>query len=280
MPAEAVHVSALHDAAVPPPRADAAKLGALFVDLPYFDRFPLAVGRYLFKRPPAPSRWGDVTHHRAPIAVARALMEEARRADAAARGWLHSFALGYICHAAVDRSVHPHVNAFAKARAEAQGDTLSRQHQEVEKYQSILFHEQRLGRDFMGTLALRDYCAVDASPLWKSPDVRDAVQRALNRAWGEAPLPADFRDWAGGYAQYLLLIASPLGKTVAPPAAKERVRAELFDGPAFPKQFEAAVAQSNRWMAALGAYFDDGRFDDSAKAQLEAEIPEGTIDPT
>ncbi len=277
MPAEGVHFSALNDSAVATPHPGAARLGAVFVDLPYFDRFPSAVLRYLLDRPPAPSRWGDVTHHRAPIAVGRGLAEEAARLGGDDGAWLHALALGYISHAAVDRSVHPHVNALAAARAERLRDTHARQHQEVEKYQSILFHDARMGFEVMGTRALYEHCIVDPSPLWKPGRVADAVERVLQGAWGEAPSREELKSWSKGYVQYVKLIASPLGRRVAPREEKERVRAEVF--PHFAEQFSRAVAQSRRWMQALDAYVRDGRFDESARAQLERVIPEGTIDP-
>ena len=274
MPAEGVHFSALRDSGL---SGDAARLGAVFVDLPYFERFPLAVLRYLLDAGPLPSRWGDVTHRRAPIAVGRGLMEQAVRLGGEAGAWLEAFALGYISHAAVDRSMHPWVNSLALERAQRLDDTLERQHQEVEKFQSIIFHDGRLGFEVMGTGALYAHCTVDAAPLWTPGPVREAVQRVLSEAWGEAPAPALLRGWARGYAQYVTLIASPLGRRVAPREEKEVARAELFQG--FEGRFDAAVAQSKRWISALKAYGRDGAFDASARAALERELPEGTIDP-
>ena len=277
MPAEGVHFSALDDSGFACSLPGALRLGAVFVDLPYFERFPMAVLRYLLERPPAASRWGDVTHNRAPIAVGRGLVEEAQRLGGEEGAWLRALALGYICHAAVDRAVHPHVNALAARRAERLKDTPARQHIEIEKYQSILFHDARMGFEVMGTRALYEHCIVDAAPLWRPGRVSDAVQRVLLAAWGEAPTRATLRGWSRGYAQYVALIASPLGSRVAPREEKERVRAEVFEG--FAEQFSGAVAQSKRWMRALEAYARDAAFDASARAELERVMPEGTIDP-
>ncbi|MBK7863607.1 MAG: hypothetical protein IPJ65_34375 [Archangiaceae bacterium] len=277
MPAEAVHLSAFADSRVTVPHVEAARLGALFVDLPYFESFPLSVARYLFKRPPATSRWGDVTHQKAPIAVGRGLMEEGVRLGGADGAWLRSLALGYVSHAAVDRSMHPFVNRLAAARAARLGDAHARQHQEVEKYQSILFHDARLGFEVMGTRELHAYCTVDASPLHRPGAIAQAVDRVLLSAWGVAPGLERFSGWARGYAQYIALISSPLGKRVAPPAQKERERPELF--PQFEERFARAVQQSRTWVETLAAYGADARFDASARAELERVMPEGTIDP-
>ena len=91
MPAEAVHLSALQDtlagAAAPlaaatagPALREAARLGAVFVDLPYFESFPRVLLDYVLKRPQRPSRWGDIFHQRTPIALGRALAESAAAA--------------------------------------------------------------------------------------------------------------------------------------------------------------------------------------------------------
>ncbi len=274
MPAEGIHFSVLGDSGV---GGSAARLGALFVDLPYFDSFWWGVVRYLLKVGPSPSAWGDVTHNRAPIAVGRGFMEEGVRMKGDGGLWLRGLAAGYICHAAADRSMHAHINALAKARAERLGDKPQRQHLEVEKFQSILFHDARMGFEVMGTQALVTHCEIDAAPLWKPGPVRDAVQRVMKAAWGEAPSPRLFRGWAKGYAQYLKLIGGPLGKRVAPGPEKEAAREEVFTG--FHERYDAAVAKSKRWIATLSAYGDDGVFDASARAALESEMPEGTIDP-
>lgn len=295
MPAEAVHLSALHDTLTELPASArawlsgaelqaAARLGAILVDLPYFDRFPSAVLNYVLKRPQHASRWGDVFHHGKPIAFLRELGETAvalcrNELTAECGAILRAIALGYASHAAVDTSMHPMVNGTARARMRTHGRTLGEQHQEVEKFQSILFHEQRLGFDFMGSSQLYRYIAIDVRPVQRPTPVQTALRGALHRIYGEAPDEAELGSWARGYRSYVLLLSSPLGKTIAPPAAKEREKAGLFDGLGFPGRFSRAVAQSRRWVDTFAGYLADGRFDDSARAALHREIPEASIDP-
>lgn len=295
MPAEAVHLSALQDTltGAPGPVAalvgrpelrEAARLGAVFVDLPYFESFPRVLLNYLLNRPQRPSRWGDIFHHRTPIAVGRALGEagaalQHSRATRSEGQYLQALALGYFSHAAVDTSAHPQINAMARERARRLGSTHGQQHQEVEKFQSILLHEQRFGFDFMGTATLREHIRIDMRPLLEPGPIASAVQAALLRCHGEAPDPGSVRSWVSGYRSYVRILVSPLGKTIAPPAAKRRARPELFDAVDFPARFAAAVAQSRRWVATLGDYLQDGRFDDSALTAFARAIPEGSIDP-
>ena len=259
MPAEAIHLSALHDtltgagahaAALTsrPELREAARLGAIFVDLPYFESFPLVLLRYVLHRPQRPSRWGDIFHQRTPVAVGRTLAEVGAQLQrcAATRSegeYLQALAVGYFSHAAVDTSAHPLINALSRERAQRLGSTLGQEHQEVEKFQSILFHEQRFGFDFMGTETLRRHIAIDLRPLTAPGPIASAVHGVLLRCHGEAPGPARYHSWTSGYRSYVRILVSPLGKTVAPPAAKRRARAELYDRVDFPQRFAAAVSQ-------------------------------------
>jgi hypothetical protein len=295
MPAEAIHLSALSDCLagardpirrmVPPSLVGAARVGALLVDLPYFDRFAAGLVRYVVGLPQAtPSRWGDVLHGRAPILLGVRLGEAgvalARQKPTAEAGqYLGALALGYISHAALDTAIHPLVNRLAAQRALALGDTLAHQHTEVEKFHSILFHEQRNGVDFMGTEGAAAHNRVDFSPLVAAGPVRDALHRAMTQVLGEVPTRADFLRWTRGYALYLRALASWIGKRVAPPAAKERERPAVFDAVGFPRRFEDAVGRSRRWMELLAAYLTDGACDAPARAALFREIPEQTLDP-
>jgi len=254
------------------------------VDLPYFDEFALAVLNFVRKRAQKHSPWGDIFHHGTPISVGRRLGERAitlsRSAATREVGeTLHALSIGYMCHAAVDTSMHPMVNRAARARQRTHGGAHSRQHQEVEKFQSILFHEQRNGFDFMGTLKLYRYISVEGRLLGDASPLQDAVREVIAAEYQRAPSAAELRRWVSGYRTYAMLLASPLGKTIAPAADKERERPGLFDGLEFPRRFGEAVAQSRRWVTAFTDYLSDGRFDDSARAALAAIIPEGTIDP-
>src|SRR5688572_26807297 len=112
MPAEAVHLSALLDS-LPGSPAEAllrrhgreARLGAILVDLPYFDRFALGVLRYLLRRPVAGSTWGASFHLRRPVGLGKALLRRAASLRAAAPtredgDRLLALALGYFSHLA------------------------------------------------------------------------------------------------------------------------------------------------------------------------------------
>jgi hypothetical protein len=295
VPAEAIHLSALMDtltvlpipvrrALCAPAGGEAVRAGAMFVDLPYCDRFRRTLVRYVLGVPPQLSPWGDVLHQRAPIALCRGLAEAGARlqrsaASREAGAYLVALALGYASHAALDTALHPLVNALAGVRGAALGDPhLIRQHQEVEKFQSVLFHEERHGHDYLGTPVLRDFLAIDWRPLCAGP-VLQAVLGEMRAALGEAPEPALLRRWTRGYGTYIGVLGGLLGRRVATGAEKERERPALYDAVGFPGRFAAAVGRSVDWVRTLHDYVSDGAFDDSARAELGRRIPEQSLDP-
>jgi hypothetical protein len=308
VPAEGIHLSALDDLIATGParcvsrlsagaRREAARLGSVLVDLPYFESFAMAVANYLLRRPQRTSPWGDTMHHTQPIAVGRRLMAAgfaALRAAGGARGaqeqaeLVIAFALGYIAHAAVDRSMHPLVNYLAQQRSLRTGRRPDQEHHEVEKYQSILFHEDRFGIDMMGRLFLYNYLDIDFTllcgrrgqawgPLWP------ALYHALHKTHGIAPTLADFRRWTGSFDDYRLILTSPLGATLVPDYEKLFTRPALYDAVRFPRRYQVAVGAAGDWADALLSYglalSFEPRNDTSAETALQHLIPEGSIDP-
>lgn len=304
MPAEGIHLSALDDVIATGSalttrylargsRRQAARLGTLFVDLPYFDRFGKAVLNFLLGRPLHGSAWGDTLHQRMPIALGMHLMRTgcglAQRSPSSLereKGELIiAFALGYIAHAAVDRSLHPLVNRMALVRSKKSGLTVEQEHHNVEKYQSILFHEERFGLDMMGRWFLYHYLDIDASllcgrrfrddggPLWW------AVHEALICTHREAPSLDDYRRWTKSLDRYRVLLTSPLGRTVVPDYDKLWERPAVYDAVRFPLRYRDAMQQAVVWTDALLRWGQDGRFDASAQRDLLQQIPEGSIDP-
>jgi hypothetical protein len=283
MPAEAIHLSALEDtrSAVDGAIARAiaahsreARLGAVLVDLPYFENFPVELARYVLRRTPRPSLWGDRLHRVAPSRVGLELLRAARRGGTR-RGPLTALALGYLSHAAVDHALHPLVNRLARVRAKANSSTEAAEHREVEKFQSILFHERRLGSDRMGTRDLLAYIDIDGARVFSDGALRTAVDGALHAALGESPGSRRWQGWSRGYWQYTRVLGSPLGKLPAPPAAKDREREELYLAPHFDAAYLRAVERSRRWVTAGFVALDGDRLTDE---NWFTKVPEGSID--
>lgn len=285
MPADAIHLAALCDlrdsgrwpsAAAPP--WEAARLGAVFVDLPYYERIGLTLAAHVLGRHVSWSDWGHRFHTERPVAFASALLAEARglRSAAATRAagdWLAAFTLGAVCHAAVDRALHPLINRLASTRAA--GRPLSREHQEVEKLQSILFHRERFGRELLGKPELVPYMTVDATPLVREPVLEGALFRASAQTYG-TPLEAQAVDrWTRGYQAYVRLMAGALGPHVVSEGVLEEARPGVYQGPSFERRFQEAVAFAARCVDAAARELEEG----GRSAGLDATLPEGTLDP-
>jgi hypothetical protein len=234
------------------------------------------------KLPTAVSKWGDELHHGRPMLIAKSLFWRARGlyadgADAAADRVL-ALALGFVSHLAVDASLHPLVNRLARARAERIGDHPLRQHTEVEKFQSVLFHEARNGFDFMGRPEFAAHISVPARLIHEDAALRAAFCAGLEVALGHAPSQALLVDWARGYSQYVWLVSSIAGKTLAPERAKRSIHDEVYAGSwgTFQAAYAEAVASSRRALDCGLAFALSG--DQSAEQALDAELPPGAID--
>jgi hypothetical protein len=287
MPVEAIHISAYVDS-LNASRAPASlrrgellalgRLGSLVIDFPYFERFPIGVLRYLLNRPTAQSSWGEQLHMGNPVQAAVSLIECARASQSER---VQALALGFVSHLAVDRSLHPLVNRMARERARRLDRDPAREHTEVEKFHSVLFHEERLGFDFMGEPALRAHIEVDADAVYRDADLFIALDAAFNEATGSAPGREVFARWSRGYRQYVWLVSSRVGKRIVPAEVKQRVHGELYRGAwgAFSDAYGVAVGCSRD---AIDAALDWLQASDAgasrARGMFSRTLPAGPID--
>jgi len=287
MPAEGIHLTALreatHASALDAPvrrrlvrRDDAARFGAIVPDLPYFHRYAVEVVRYVARLPAQPSPWGAAIHDGGAVALLGSLLAVARRERDDVLG---AIALGVASHCAIDRALHPLINALA--RRYPAGKSHDASHREVEKFQSICFHEQYLGRDTMGTPGISGYLT-----LHLAGQLDERLLRLLGEAWagalGRAPAAGELAGFARGYRQHARLLGTPLGKRIAPPAAKDAARPRYLRGPwgAFDALLEDAIAASVAVVNAAGAVLEaEDRDAGVATAALARLLPAGTIDP-
>ncbi len=287
MPAEGIHLTAVREATAaerlsPAVRRrlvkydDEARFGAILVDLPYFHRYALEVARYLTGRPAGPSRWGAELHGGGAVTLLAALLERARRERDPVLG---AIALGVASHCAIDRALHPLVNSLA--RRFPHGKNHDSSHREVEKFQSICFHERYLGRDTMGTPGITAYLTIHLAA-----QLDDRLSRLVREAWaealGDAPGARELAGFVRGYRRHAWLLGTPLGKRIAPPAAKDEARPRYLHGAwgTFEALLEAAIAGSVEIVNAAGAVLEAGDRDAAAaRAALEGLLPAGTIDP-
>ena len=288
MPAEGIHLTALREALAAGGLGtaarrrisndeDAARLGALLVDLPYFDHYIGEVVRYLAGRAARSSPWGAILHEGGAITLLHALLDVARAEPAGSK--MGAVALGLASHLAIDRALHPLVNALA--RAFPHGD-LGTSHREVEKFQSICFHETYLGRDLMGDRGISRHLTIDLVGGLGDDAVGRPILAAFARAFGKAPSRRELARLGRGYRAHTWLLGSRLGKRIAPPAAKEAARPKFLHGAwgSFEEHLASAVTASLTVIDAAADVLDaDERDLPAARAALDHALPAGTIDP-
>jgi hypothetical protein len=245
--------------------------------LPYFDRYAEELVRYVLRFPARPSAWGARIHGGGgAIDLVYVVLEHARRERSAL---LAALALGLASHACIDRSIHPLVNALARRFPESASHDAS--HREVEKFQSILFHERYYGRDHMGTPGIVRLVSVPAVELLSATSAGTALVAAFARAAADADTAGPLRRMTRGYAMHARVLGSPLGKRVAPPAEKERARPLFLEGPwgTFERVLEEAIERSRPVLEAVWTAFEaDDRDADNARVALVAMLPPGSIE--
>ncbi len=287
MPAEGIHLTALREATASERLGadvrrrlvrhdDAARLGAILADLPYFDRYAGEVLRYVTGRPARPSPWGAAIHEGGAVALLGTLLRVARDERDET---LAAIALGLASHCAIDRALHPLINALA--RRHQGGPTHDASHREVEKFQSICFHERYVGRDTMGTPAITSLLTIGLTRHLDDQRL-EIVRRAWETALERAPTLAELRRMMTGYRTHAWLLGTPLGARVAPPAAKDAARPRYLVGAwgSFEAALASAIDRSVAVLGAAGAVLDaDERDASRAAAELDRLLPPGTIDP-
>jgi hypothetical protein len=287
VPAEWIHLTALREAAflgslaTPARRCvlrfeSAARLGAIGPDLPYFDHYGEELVRYVAGIPARASSWGARVHSGGAIELLGSVLDRARRERSEL---LAALAMGLASHASIDRSMHPLVNALARRFPEGRSHDAS--HREVEKFQSILFHERYYGRDHLGSAAIGPLIGVPAAELIATTLAGPALAQAYGRMSSESRFEKPLRRMANGYGMHRAVLSSPLGKRVASAAEKERARPIFFEGGwgNFERVLEQTVRFSVPVIEAVWAAFEaTDRDATSARAALAALLPEGSIE--
>jgi hypothetical protein len=288
VPAEAIHLTALREA-LSSPRVDVAvtrrvahhddavRLGALLVDLPYYHKFGGEVVRYMLRIPAKPSLWGNRLHEGGAVTLLSALLHIARQTADETTG---AVALGLASHVAIDRALHPLINALA--RRYPVGRNHDSAHREAEKFQSICFHEVYFGRDLMGTSALTQHLAIKLALRLADASLARPILDAFVRAFNVAPAASDFSGFGRGYGLHVRLLGSALGRRIAPQPAKEAARPRYLHGAwgVFSSLLEVAILASVPVVNAACAVLEATDRDEAAAfSALERVFPPGSIDP-
>ena len=295
MPVDAIHLTAMREGVAHAgvsaearrvvARAEhAARLGAVWLDLPYFASFRANVVRYGLGLALPHSAWGTETHDRAAPLLRAVIRHGAAVRDELARCEAAAFTIGLASHIAIDRALHPLVNWLAERyRVEKPKLTMAQAHREVEKFHSLEFHETYWGRDVMGTTALASYVGIDGIDRLDRGSLGNLGLRAMTDAFGNAPGLADLVAWGRSYALYVRLLASPAGKMLVTRRARDQA-AWISHGywGVFASHFRRAIdASAGLIEAAWGFYRHGARVwaTDEIEHRLRPHLSDETIDP-
>lgn len=299
MPVDAIHLTALReglararvsaDARRSVARAEhAARLGAIWLDLPYYATLKTDIARYALGLALPTSHWGTETHERA-VPLLRAVIRRGCAVsvrDSGEYAWCEAaaFAIGLASHLAIDRALHPLVNWLAERRTASRTRmTHDQAHREVEIFQSICFHEGYFGRDLTGTSRLATHMRVHGVERLDR-GIGELGRGAMQDAFGSAPSPAAVRGWGSNYAQYVRLLATPAGKLLAPPRARQAAAPLFLHGEwgSFATHLESAIDASAVVIDIVWNLFQRASpapTDDEVKQALSGVMDDGTVDP-
>ncbi len=196
----------------------ARRLGAVFVDLPYFTAFPLQVARHFVGRVSLSDPWGHVFHTRGVGRLALAVVEGVRRRHLEAReGGAEAIAFlgGYLSHHAMDRLIHPVVQRHVREHLAASGGWFESHHTEAEKYQSLFFHHELLGRDIMGTeYPLQVTATFPGASRWRArlpEELAAVIEGAIVEVHARTPSRRQLDAWLRWTSWYGRLLSSGQG---------------------------------------------------------------------
>jgi hypothetical protein len=210
-------------------------LGAILPDLPYHASFARQVLRHLRGHAYLSSEWGDLFHYRATGRLALAMLAHVLRSHLGEqeRAQVVAMAAGYLSHLAVDATLHPFIQQLVKRHLRP-GQPADALHARLERYQSLLFHRDRLGLDLAGSpwprRMIGEVAGVGLLRCELPAAVWAAFRIACLQSHGRAPGRAEVRDWLWGVAAYGQLMSSPAGRCERLRGDLARLRAEFYQG--------------------------------------------------
>ena len=251
------------------------RLGSIFHDLPYYGNMLAEAVRYGLGSPALDEPWAYRMHSVRPDRFVASFV----RAAAITPGDLtrdERLALvgGLISHCALDLTLHPLVNYCARRDTADHGGHESVHHRLTEKYQALLFHLERMGRDPIGTPEFRQMTRVvkTVPSLFGRARVEAPIarfmQEAYRGAYGDAPDADTWATWVRSFRHFGMLVSIPIARHNSELKQRDpELRPRYFDNDVF--RFWEFYACSERRVTELGNlayhYFDAGDFSTAAE---------------
>lgn len=257
----------------------AAKLGAIFVDLPHYQGIYGSMLRHWLRLPHRLGRWSDVFHMHRPTALGIAF-GELTQTDLELTGepWALAFVAGYFSHLAFDRVIHALINRLVRENLQPTDDATTL-HFKCEYIQALLFHRELYGADVVGTRVVRKMTATQlVNEHDHDAEVLRFIVRGCLKGLGMAPAETEVVKWARGFAAYLGILTTPIAKlyNVRDNDEGRRLthtfyRNDFFNYVTF---YNRAMALAVDYVNAVFLYLSDMDFSDEARADLLLRVPE------
>ena len=165
-------------------------LGAVLVDLPYYDKLWLTGLKMLVKQPLSFNPWGTLVHLRSPSGLCLALLDRAKTPGRRA------VALGALTHQAVDLVFHPEIVKQVLAGADGSTD-LDTVHKRIEDQMDLHCHYHLKSHSGLGTPYCRRSLRLCPTVGWE-----DMVSDAFFEIHGSAPTARKLRSWLRNLALF------------------------------------------------------------------------------
>jgi hypothetical protein len=256
-----------------------AHFGAMAFDLPYYGNMAVMAIRYGLNRPAEFRAWGKRIHDdggAVPIYVrlcARCAQETDLEEDER-----HAFLAGVASHLALDVAQHDLVHFIARREAARGRGDESFHHRYAEKFQSMFFHLDHVGRDLIGSREWLELTKLTpgASMLRRryEPQVAAFWLGALRNHYGDAPSESLFASWLRNFVHFGWLTSGYLAARntrLYSTAENRRVyySNDLFH---FPDHMDAATRLAQRILTLTAEYLDAGRFDEASRARFTDDL--------
>lgn len=295
MPALLLHLTAIERLAaeasqLPAPMARAldedleyARLGAALPDLPRFSGFKAMFDP--FQVPDAPSRFAQLFHIRAPVALGLKMAELVSLGALVGSEAGYAFVAGYFTHLVVDRALQP-LEASLLERHRRTGETPLQVQRRIEWTQALLYMREVHGQELLGTSALRPKFQVtkrQGLPIGGiGGGLYEIIRLSAREVLGEAPAKGDVDSWLRGLYVYGRLLASPLGRIKALPAYSNLSSLELYKSSELDVAavLERALSDARHVLSRLSDYMARGSFTRRAKARFLTDVPEAVLQPS
>lgn len=259
-----------------------ARFGAALPDLPYFGR----LGRELLQRvlrlgvgmPP----FAKLFHTAAPVAIGLKLAELVARGALVGREAGLAVVTGYFVHVALDRELHPLVNALQEQHRRF-GEGPQAAHRRIEWMQALFWLRETFGRELVGTSDFTARCRVLKRRGFPVRGIGkglfELVRTACAEVLGPAPRKKELDAWVRGLYVYGRVLGSPLGERLMLPGDPSDDYRNLYRSGDLDvgSAIEQALFRARMYASRIGLLITRGDFSARARGKFLAELPEGSL---